>query len=177
MCYSWNLHVQGYVHYMQNVSLQEGWVFPVEIILVAQVWKTLALYDILKVLFSRCIYVCSSCLQWDVSVKALSQKSIHPVSNMENAPIIFLPMSVGLNHEYPCQVAQSFWPKQDCLHKSKIQCDLAVLLHKVMGTLIMVECYWRSFPHSYLCFYSFHLLLPCCLSLLGFSLGGVLCFC
>lgn len=124
-----------------------------------------------------CICVCSSCLQWDVSVKAfwLSQKSIHPVSSMEKAPIAVLPMSVGLNHEHPCQAAQSFWPKQDCLHEWKIQCDLAVLLNRVIGTLVMVECCWRSFPHAYLCFCSFHLSLPWCLSLLGFSLGRALC--
>lgn len=96
----------------------EGWIFPVEITLVAQVWKTLAFVVFLKILFSHCICVCSSCLQWDVSLEALwINQSIHPVSNMENIPIIFLPMSVGLNHEHPCQLAQSFWPKQDCLQE------------------------------------------------------------
>lgn len=131
----------------------------------------------LKILFSHynlCVY--SSCLLWDVSVQALwlSQKGIHPVNNMKNAQTAFLPASVGLVHEllsweHPWQVAHMrchSGPSSVAHISKKPQCDLAMLLSKGIGTLVVVEDYWRSFPDASLCFYYFHLSWPWCLSLL-----------
>lgn len=63
-------------------------------------------------------------------------------------------------------------PSRIAYISKKPQCDLAMLLSKVIHTLIMVEYYWKSFPDASLCFYYFHLSWPWCLSLLGLFLAG-----
>lgn len=73
VCHSWNLQV--YVHYMQNISLQQVWIFPVEIILVAQVWKILALYSVFEDPFLTlylCLFLLSPvrCLSYSIMVKS-----------------------------------------------------------------------------------------------------------
>lgn len=141
----------------------------------------------LKILFSHCNFsVYSSCSLWDVSVQALwfSQESIYAV-NMKNAPLTFLPVSVGLDHElfswkHPWQVAHTHshsGPSRIAYISKKPRCDLAVLLSKVIGTLVTVEYYRRSFPDASLYFYYFHLSWPWCISLLGFFLVGTLFLC
>lgn len=82
---------------------------------------------------------------------------------MKNALIAFLPASVGLDHElpswkHPWQAAHMHChsgPSSIAHISKKPQCDLAVLLSKVTGALVVVKDYWRSFPGAFLCFYYF----------------------
>ena len=142
--------------------------------LVAQVRKMLSLYCVfenpLLTLQSLYLFLLSPvrCFHSIITIKSEEHSLCEQFEESKNAPIAPLPVSVGIAQElfsrkHPWQVThmRSHSSLSRTAYRSqKAQCDLIMLLTKVVGTLVMAESYWRSFPHASLCFYYFHLSWP-----------------